>query len=174
MLIDEFMPKCDFKETHNINTNAKRADVFRTLNKTDLCDSFVVRTLFFLRGFPTSKMKLSEIKKMRFEILGTNENEEILLGLAGKFWKIRRELKKVNSNNFREFDRKGFAKATWNFSLDEKENETRLTTETRIECLGEECRKSFGFYWTFIQPFSGIIRMETLKAVKRNAEKDSS
>jgi hypothetical protein len=173
MLIDEFMPKYDFKETHDIKIRAKRADVFRALNETDLCDSWTIRTLFFLRGLPTSKMKLSEMKKMRFETLGTNENEEILLGLAGKFWKIKGELQKVNSGNFRGFDMKGFAKATWNFSLDEKENETRLTTETRIECLGEECRKSFGFYWTLIQPFSGIIRMEMLKAIKRNAENKS-
>lgn len=171
MLIDKFMPKYDFKETHHIKIQATRADVFRALNKIDLCDSFIIRTLFFLRGLPTRKMKLSEMKKMRFETLGKIENEEVLLGLAGKFWKIKGELQKVNSSNFREFDTEGFAKATWNFSLDGKGDETRLTTETRIECLGEESRKSFGFYWNFIQPFSGIIRMEMLKAVKRNAER---
>jgi hypothetical protein len=171
MLIDEFMPKYDFKETHNIKIRAKAADVFRALNETDLCDSLVIRTLFFLRGLPTRKMKLSEMKKMRFETLGRNENEEVLLGLAGKFWKIKGELQRVNSSNFREFDTEGFAKATWNFSIDEKQGETCLTTETRIECLDEASRKSFGFYWNFIQPFSGIIRMEMLKAVKLNAEK---
>ena len=171
MLIDEFMPKYDFKETHDVKIQAKRADVFRALNETDLCDSFIIRALFFLRGLPTRKMKLSEMKKMRFETLGKSENEEILLGLAGKFWKIKGELQKVDSGNFREFDREGFAKAVWNFSLAESGDKTLLTTETRVECLGEESRKSFGFYWHLIQPFSGIIRMETLKAIKRNAEK---
>lgn len=170
MLIDEFMPKYDFKETHDIKIRAKRADVFRALNETDLCDSRIIRTLFFLRGLPTRKMKLSEMKKLRFETLGKNENEEVLLGLAGKFWKITGDLQKINSSNFREFDKKDFAKAVWNFSLDEEAEETRLTTETRIKCLSEESRKSFGFYWTFIQPFSSIIRMEILKAIKRNAE----
>ena len=106
-------------------------------------------------------------------MLGKNRNEEVLLGLAGKFWKITGELQNINAEKFLEFDTKGFAKAAWNFSLDETGGETRLTTETRINCLGEECRKSFGFNWTFIQPFSGIIRMEMLKAIKRNAEKIS-
>ena len=171
MLIDEFMPKYDFKESHDIKIRASRANVFRALNETDLCDSWVIRSLFFLRGLPTKKMKLSELEKMRFEMLGKSENEEVLLGLAGKFWTIKGDLKKVNSSNFREFCEKGFAKAVWDFSLDEDADETLLTTETRIECLGEESLKSFGFYWNFIKPFSGIIRMEMLKAVKRNAER---
>lgn len=174
MLIDEFMPKYDFNETHDIKIRAKRTDVFRALNETDLCDSWIIRTLFFLRGLPTRKMKLSEMKKMRFETLGKNENQEVLLGLAGKFWKITGDLQKINSDNFREFDKKGFAKAVWNFSLDEQARETRLTTETRIKCLDEESKKSFGFYWTFIQPFSSISRMEILKTIKRNAEKSSA
>jgi hypothetical protein len=45
-----------------------------------------------------------------------------------------------------------------------------LTTETRIKCLDNESRRSFGFYWMFIQPFSGLIRMEMLRAIKRKAE----
>ncbi|NNF00987.1 MAG: hypothetical protein HKN25_18365 [Pyrinomonadaceae bacterium] len=171
MLIDEFMPKYDFRESHDIKIRAKAGDVFRALNETDLCDSWIIRTLFFMRGLPTRKMKLSELKKMRFEMLGIIEDKEVLLGLAGKFWRIKGELQKVNSGNFREFDKDGFAKAVWDFSLDEESGETRLTTETRIECLDEASRKSFGFYWNFIKPFSGIIRMEMLKAVKTNAER---
>ena len=164
------MPRYDFEETHDIKIRARAADVFRALNETDLNDSWIIRTLFFLRGLPTRKMRLGDMKKMRFETLGRRENKEILIGLAGKFWTLRGELQKINADNFREFDTEGFAKAVWNFSLEDGGAETRLTTETRIECLGEECRRSFGFYWTFIQPFSGIIRTEMLKAVKRKSE----
>ena len=95
---------------------------------------------------------------------------ELLIGLAGKFWTLTGHLQKINSGNFREFDKKGFAKAVWNFSVDESGNETRLTTETRIRCLDDASRRSFGFYWTFIQPFSGLIRNEMLKIVKKKAE----
>ena len=63
-----------------------------------------------------------------------------------------------------------FAKAVWNFSVDGKGNESLLTTETRVRCLDDASRKSFGFYWTFIQPFSGLIRREMLKIVKKKAE----
>ncbi|MEQ1645742.1 MAG: hypothetical protein ABL959_19990 [Pyrinomonadaceae bacterium] len=76
----------------------------------------------------------------------------------------------MNADNFKAFDKTGYAKAVWNFSLDPDGDATRLTTETRIKCLDDGSRRSFGFYWTFVQPFSGIIRMEMLRAIKRKAE----
>ncbi|MGI8788890.1 MAG: hypothetical protein ACR2HG_14200 [Pyrinomonadaceae bacterium] len=170
MLIDEFLPKYDFVETHDIKIRASAETVFEAVNEIDLCESPIIRGLFFLRGLPNAKLKLSDLRKSRFEILGERENEELLLGLAGKFWTFRGKLQKINSGNFREFDEKGFAKAVWNFSVDENGDETRLTTETRVRCLDDASRRSFGFYWTFIQPFSGLIRREMLRIVKKKSE----
>jgi hypothetical protein len=172
MLIDLFLPEYDFSETHDVKIRASAENVFRALNEVDLCESTIVRWLFRLRGLPTEKTTLREMHKMRFETLGEEENKEILLGLAGRFWTLMGDLKKINSDNFREFNEKGFAKAVWNFSLDASGGETRLTTETRIKCLDAESRKSFGFYWTFIQPFSGLIRKEMLKTIKKKAEEN--
>jgi hypothetical protein len=95
----------------------------------------------------------------------------MVLGLTGKFWKINGDLRQINSENFQEFNEKGFAKAAWNFSLDEAGGATLLKTETRVQCLDEKSRKDFGFYWTLIQPFSGWIRKEMLKTIKKHAEK---
>lgn len=170
MLIDEFMPRYDFSETHDITIRATAERVFKALNEADLCASPVIRWLFFLRGLPTGKTTLHDMRRMRFEMLGERSNREILLGLTGQFWKLTGNLQKIDAGNFKEFHEEGFAKAVWDFSLEESASETKLTTETRIECMDEKSRKSFGFYWTFIQPFSGLIRMEMLRTVKRKAE----
>ena len=170
MLIDEFLPKYDFIETHDIKISAEAETVFGVMDKVDLCESPIIRALFFLRGLPNAKLRLRDLKKSKFEILGVEKNKELLLGLAGKFWTLRGEMQDVSADNFREFDKKGFAKAVWNFSVDSDGTETRLTTETRIRCLDDASRKSFRFYWTFIQPFSGLIRREMLKIVKKKAE----
>src|ERR1044072_101102 len=170
MLIDEFMPRCDFSETHVIDIRAGADRVFDALNEADLCESWVIRWLFFLRGLPARKTTLRDMKAIRVELLGERSNKEVLLGLAGQFWKPAGNLQKIDASNFREFDKEGFAKAVWDFSLEESSGETKLTTETRIECMEARSRRSFGFYWTFIQPFSGLIRMEMLRTVKRNAE----
>jgi hypothetical protein len=170
MLIDEFLPKFDFVETHDIEIRASAETVFGVMDEVDLCESPIIRALFFLRGLPNGHLRLKDLKKSKFEILGIEKNKELLLGLAGKFWTLRGEMQDVNADNFREFDKKGFAKAVRNFSVEGSGNESRLTTETRVCCLDDASRKSFGFYWTFIQPFSGLIRNEMLKIVKKKAE----
>ncbi len=170
MLIDGFLPEYDYAETHGIKIYAPAKTVFATLNEVDLCDSKIIRLLFRLRGLPSHKLKFEDLRKSNFEVLGIEENKEFLLGLIGKFWTIGGGLKKINADTFRKFDEKGFAKAVWDFSLAENGRETYLQTETRIKCLDGQSRRSFGFYWTFIQPFSGLIRREILKIIKRKAE----
>lgn len=170
MLIDEFLPKYDFVETHDIGIRASAETVFGLMNEVDLCESTVIRWLFFLRGLRGGHLRLRDLKKSDFEILGIEKNKELLIGLAGKFWTPTGQMQKINAENFRAFDKKGFAKAVWNFSVDESGKEIRLTTETRVRCLDDASRRSFRFYWTFIQPFSGLIRNEMLKIIKRKAE----
>lgn len=72
--------------------------------------------------------------------------------------------------DFCEFEKPGYAKAVWNFSVTEVGSRSRLTTETRIKCLDDESRRSFGRYWTLIRPFSGLVRMEMLRTIKRRVE----
>lgn len=171
MLIDDFMPDWDFTETHDIRIRATAESVFRALYEVDFCESAMVRWLFRLRGLPTEDMTMRELRKLQFQTLGESENREFLLGLAGKFWTLTGNMQPINSDNFREFNKKGYAKAACNFSLDETTGEICLTTETRIKCNDAESRRSFGFYWTFIQPFSGLVRKEMLKLIKKKAEK---
>ena len=171
MLIDEFLHEYDFSERHDTTIRASAEKVYQALNEFDICQSPIVRWLFRLRGLPTSCLTLRDMRKLCFEILGENENKEILVGLAGKFWKLSGDLQKVNADNFRTFNKKGFAKAVWNFSLENiEESKTRLTTETRVKCLDKASRDSFRFYWMFIRPFSGLIRQEILRRIKQKAE----
>jgi len=170
MLIDDFLPEYDFVETHNIAIDADAESVYKAANEVDFSDSFIVRWLLRLRGISGEAVSLRNLEYSRFKILGEVVNKELLIGLAGRFWTPWGDMQKVDASNFREFEKPGYAKAVWNFSLDGSSDETKLTTETRIRCLDDGSRRSFGFYWTIIQPFSGLIRMEMLKTIKRKAE----
>ena len=170
MLIDDFLPDHDFIETHTISVDAKPADVYRVANEIDFSDSFIIRSLMLLRGMSGGNLRLRDLNRYKFEMLGKTVNREMVIGLIGKFWTLGGALQKIDAENFKRFDTAGFAKAVWNFSLDADGARTRLTTETRIKCLDADSRRSFGRYWMFIQPFSGLIRMEMLKAIKRKAE----
>ncbi|MFM9904125.1 MAG: hypothetical protein ACKVQJ_06075 [Pyrinomonadaceae bacterium] len=170
MLIDEFLSEYDFVETHDISISAGTANVYRAMQEVDFCESTLVRWLFFLRGLPSDKVTIRDVKRFHFKTLGEIVNKELLIGLAGRFWTVMGDLQDVNADNFKAFDKSGYAKAVWNFSVDADGENTRLTTETRIRCLDDDSRRSFGFYWTFIRPFSGLIRTEMLKTIKKRAE----
>jgi hypothetical protein len=170
MLIDEFLSEYDFVERHDISVRAGAADIYRVVNEMDFGESFIIRWLFRLRGMSGENVTLRSLKRSRFEILDQTIDREMVLGLVGKFWTIGGGLQRINAESFKQFERPGFAKAVWNFSVVEDGDRSRLATETRIKCTDADSRKWFGLYWTFIQPFSGLIRIEMLKLIKRRAE----
>jgi hypothetical protein len=169
-LIDEFLAEYDFDERHSIDVEANAQAVYNAAQYADLSESFIVRMLFKLRGMSNPKLTLRDLEYYKFRILGARPKKELLIGLAGRFWTPSGDLQDVDATNFREFQKDGYAKAAWNFTIDETPKGSLLTTETRIKCIGDSSRRYFGVYWTIIQPFSGWIRMEMLKVIKRRAE----
>lgn len=175
MLIDEFMPSYDVGEGHEIDVRASIETVYAAMNSIDLNESRIIRWLFRLRGLPSTKITLRDMKKIRFAVLGEVPNNELLFGLAGRFWTASGDMQRVNENNFRSFDKSGYAKATWNFSLERvNEETTRLRTETRVRCSDATSRAKFRLYWRMIRPFSAKIRREALRLIKRRAEESET
>lgn len=172
MLLDKFLPLYHFSEKHSIRIAASPTSVSAQIAELNVSDSWIIRTLLTLRGI--SKKTSSGIegwKSMGFVILEHQPNKEIILGIAGQFWKPNGGIQQFTAEEFVSFNKDGFVKAVWNFEiipLDGKQ--LQLETETRIYCTNENVRKKFGRYWFFIKPFSGLIRTEMLKIIKRKAE----
>jgi hypothetical protein len=177
MLIDDFLPNYDVRERHRVRVRAPLSEVYSAVRELDLREARLSMFLFRLRGLPAGKtaptcFKLDDFLKMRFILLGEKVNEELLLGLVGRFWTPSGELRRLDAPDFREFNEPGYAKAAWNFFLSELPDKTvRLETETRVLCLDEGSRRRFRLYWLLVGTFSGLIRKEILQAVKRSAER---
>ena len=61
----------------------------------------------------------------------------------------------------------------WSFTVErESDAVPRLATETRVVAHGISARRKFRAYWLLVGPFSGLIRKEMLRLVKRNAESE--
>ncbi|MCH7680904.1 hypothetical protein IID10_16325 [candidate division KSB1 bacterium] len=86
------------------------------------------------------------LEKFGFILLGKNPGEEILLGLVGRFWTRSGGIRRLDGDSFRKFTKPDFAKTVWNFYLSEKENQTVLSTETRIACMDDRSRRNFKIY----------------------------
>lgn len=176
VLIDDFLSGYDVRERHQIKVNAPVDKVYAAVRRLDISRAKLSMLLFRLRGIPAGKatsscFTLEDFLKMRFILLGEKPNEELLLGLVGRFWTPAGGLLRLDAEDFRSFDRQGYAKAAWNFTLREQSGESvLLETETRVFCTDEVSRRRFRFYWLFIEAFSGLIRRDVLHAIKRNAE----
>jgi len=186
MLIDEYLPNYDATERHQLDIRAPIEKVFAAVRELDVSQSRLIRTLFMLRGLPAFLfsrhqpqkqlgLNLAALLKSGFVLLDETPPQEIVLGLVGKFWTTSGCIQKLDAAGFQNFITPGFAKTAWNFSLESQANGvTRLRTETRVLCLDKASRRRFRFYWLFIRPFSGLVRMEVLRAIKQKAESRSA
>ena len=65
----------------------------------------------------------------------------------------------------------GRAHAVWNFRvLPRGEQGSVLSTETRVTCGDPASRARFSRYWLVVRPFSGLIRIVMLRAIRRATE----
>jgi uncharacterized protein YndB with AHSA1/START domain len=178
--IDIFLPKYDFSASYQTLINAPPSTVYECLLHSDFSELWVMRLLMTLRTgkrMPRHRMPGDLRQRLQgtgFVILDEVPDEEIVIGVAGRFWRPDGgRCMELTEADFVDFSREGYAKVAWNFrlrpALPEK-GTTILSTETRIQCLGRAARWKFGVYWGLVGPFSGLIRKAILKQMTTKAE----
>ena len=177
-LIDEFLPHFHVSAAYGIDVAAPAFVVSEALAEADFGKPFVIRLLMSLRRGKLLKSSegrpwRNQLQQGSFLKLAELPDKEVVLGIAGKFWRPDSGAYPIQSaQEFRDFSRPGFVKAAWNFEVAEQSsNLSRLTTETRIECFGQSARWKFRTYWFGVAPFSGVIRKVMLRQVKKEAER---
>lgn len=181
MLIDEFMPEPHFAERHAIRVAAPPERAWAAVRALDLRGSLIVRGLFAIRSVPAlftgARVRggglgttMDTLLRSGFVLLAERPPREIVLGLAGKFWKPSGNIARVEADEFRGFDRPGMALATWNFTILPTDEGSLVATETRVRCTDTAAHRSFARYWHVIRPFSGLVRREALRVIRRAAE----
>jgi hypothetical protein len=171
MLINQILPKYDEREYHQIEISGDRTEVYEKVRALDFSDSFLIRTLFRLRGLPATATSLDGLLQVGFLLVDEIANAEFVLGLVGKFWTVRAQILELDAVQYREFSQRGYAKLAWNFAIRESApGVVRLSTETRIVCTDNHSKSRFRLYWLLIGRFSGLTRREMLRSVKRKIE----
>ena len=148
-LIDKYLPEYTFNEVHKTLANASIKDCFVAAKHLDMSKSFITKTLIRLRGLPIHDLTLQGfITNICFTYLDEEPYKEFVIDASQHNIKI-----------------------IWNFYFDKvSENKTFVSTETRILCLTKKSKPRFSIYWFFIKPFSGLIRIEMLRLIKKKAE----
>ncbi|HKH91012.1 MAG TPA: hypothetical protein VKA54_04365 [Gemmatimonadaceae bacterium] len=199
VLLDELMPVYDVVERHRTLVRATPDAVYAALRQADLAGGPLATALVTLRVLPATlitlvrspRRALAELRERRqlraarrggfrladferrgFRIVAERAPEELVIGLLGRFWTPRGDLRAtVSVEDFRTGPPKGLALAGWNFTVAPcAGGNTELATETRVWCA-EDARASFRAYWLVVRPGSGLIRREMLAAIRREAER---
>jgi hypothetical protein len=170
-LIDRYLPRYDFNETHEVELPLAVPDAYPRVRGLDFSSSLVIRTLFLLRGIGTRNMSLDTILNGGiFRLLAENEGQEFVIGAVLTSWLLPEKFK--DADEFLALKDESRIKIAWNFTVQELDSgSTRVTTETRILCLGDGARRIFSAYWSVIRPFSGLVRIEMLRILKKDADR---
>ena len=146
MLIDKYLPHYTYHENHHTIVKAGAKDCFLTAKELDMSGSWITKTLMKLRRLPTKDLKLQGfLKNICFTYVEEEPYKEFLIDASQPGLKI-----------------------FWNFYFKPvSANETIVSTETRILCLTTKSKKRFSIYWFFVRPFSGLIRLEILRLIKK-------
>ena len=183
-LLERYLPRHDFSETHSIRIAAPPAAVLDAVAQADLTDDPLVRTLLQLRGLPQRMRRRLNPQAVvaeedlwtgfglhRFTPLGRDGDSEIAWGLAGRFWEASGGLVSLpGAEAFERFTEPGHAKLvmTW-IAEPQPDGRTRLTTITHVACPDDATRRRFAPYWYVIRPASGFIRRRALRRIKAMA-----
>lgn len=174
MLLDAFLSQWDVRERHEILVPLTPESTYQAIKDLDLSHSRLIRTLFALRGLPSgNSLTLRNLTEDGFVVLAEDPPTEIVLGLIGRFWKMRGGLNAFEAGEFVSFADRGFVKAAWNFHVAPAEGGSTVSTETRVAATDDASRRSFRRYWFFIGPFSGLVRREALRLIKRSSKKST-
>jgi hypothetical protein len=168
-LLDEILPVFDVAAKYSIRIGAPPEEIFRIL-QNGIPAGLVTRLLMTLRKLPRFFQKHPSVE-YPFYKLKQSQDREIVVGIIGQFWKPVANIVEIHGlEEFLSFERKGYCKAALNLRILGQQNGTSLlSTETRVVSYGY-AKVKFESYWNVIRPFSGLIRKEMLRKVKKQVE----
>lgn len=170
MLIDRFLPRADVVQRHELLVASLPARAWHVVRTMDLGRDPAIRALLAFRGFRGGSLTLDGAVSRGFLLLDEDPPHEIVLGLVGRFWRFRSDLRRPR--DFAAFDQPGFLKAAWSWDVAAAGPRACVVgTETRVLATDAMARKAFGRYWRAIGPFSALIRRRALALVRREAER---
>src|SRR3954464_3116640 len=151
--LDEFMPRWQFVEKHEIRIAAPQREIYWAIRKVTAHEIRFFNLLTAVRCLgrcrekesilhaPPARPIIDVALSSGFMVMVDDFPRELAIGT------------RVAPQTF----------AVMNFRI---EPDGRVTTETRVFARTEAARRKFAIYWRLIRPGSGIIRRSWLEAIK--------
>jgi hypothetical protein len=174
MLVDEFLPVYDVSDSVATVVEAPVEATWNALMEVDLLEVGRRRPLVAVLGAvralpemvaqllhgelpekPPARLRLRDTTTIPlgeggWVLLGERSQDEIALGLVGKFWRPVIRFASVAADDFRDFAEPGYAKTVYSLSVRAlSDQRTLLSGVMRTATTDAEARRWFRRYWTF-------------------------
>jgi hypothetical protein len=182
-LLESIMPGYDLQEVHSTHVDAPPAKGYAAILAVTPGEAALARPFLWVRTLPARVLGAGRIDDAVWDrpfllvpntaILGSVPDREIVVGLIGKFWRVRdgERVAVQSREQFMGFNRSGFAVSTLSFHVDPEGSGCRVTTITRVRTTDPDSRRVFFRYWRVIGTGSAVLRRTWLRAVKARAER---
>lgn len=171
----KYLPVYNYREEHSLDIVGSPEEVMREIINYRADRDTFFRYAIALREFPQrllqpSKPSPAPFSLDNFTLLERNADQEVIWGLVGQFWKFDYGQAVIDDReSFLAFEQLDYAKLTLYFSIQQLDDlRCRVSTETRVACLGPKALFKFRPYWYLIRPVSGLIRHRILAQIQKN------
>ena len=178
--LDRFMPTFEVRELHETMVVAPAQLTYESALALDLELSPLVRAIFrgreLLMGAASAEKRehgfLREILAIGWGVLAEEPGRVMVFGAATQPWHADVKFRSIPSEEFAAFSEAGYAKIAWAFWVDSLGPATSMfRTETRVVTTEPRSRARFRLYWAVFSPGIRLIRHETLRLVRADAER---
>ena len=180
-LLDLFMPTYEVREYHDARVAAPVEITYEAARTMDINRSRLMRGIFRARELalhadrktkPLSRALLEEAQALGWGVLAEEPGREVILGAVTQPWVANVRFESLPADEFAAFDRPGYVKIVWTLSAEPIDSRSSIVrTETRVATTDKYARERFRRYWTVVSPGVRLIRVESLRLVRADAER---
>lgn len=181
-LIEQFMPRADYREQHETIVRAPADVVFDVAQHLDLQSIPLVRAIFWLRAVVLGAQRpaaglfasglVAETKQLGWGELALDPGRELVMGATAQPWKADVTFAAVPADRFLDFAEPDLVKIVWTLEAESLGPAlTRFRTETRVLATDAAARQKFRRYWRIFGIGIVMIRWLLLPALRREAER---
>jgi len=181
LLLDRFLPAYEVDERHETTVRAPASITYEAARELDLRQSRLIEAIFagrelIMRSKPARQQTagpfLQQVLALGWGILAEEPGHELVLGAVTQPWKSDVRFRSLPPEEFAAFQDPGYAKIAWTLAVEPLESGGSLfRTDTRVATTDPSSRERFRRYWSVFSPGILLIRWETLRLVKRDAER---
>jgi hypothetical protein len=178
-LLERFLPHPEVRDVHQMGVAAPADITWAAACALDFRQSPVIRAIFrgrelLMRSGPGAERPgnfLEQIRALGWRQLAEEPGRELVFGAVTRPWEANVVFRGVSPEAFAGFDEPDYARIAWTLRVEPAGERSVFSTETRVDTTDADARRKFRRYWSLMSPGILLIRRESLRLVRREAER---